>query len=106
MDVLVNGLAFGESPRWYDGRLWFSDFGANEVRSVDLDGRVELVADVPGMPMGLGRLPDGRVLIVSARDGRLLRREPDATLASHADLAGLGGGHPWSDLAADRRGNA
>jgi sugar lactone lactonase YvrE len=27
----MTALVFGESPRWHDGRLWFSDMGANEV---------------------------------------------------------------------------
>jgi sugar lactone lactonase YvrE len=104
--ILLTGLVFGESPRWHDGRLWFSDMGANEVRTVDLDGRSEVVADVPGMPMGLGWLPDGRLLIVSSQDGRLLSRDSDGTLTTYADLSGLGSGHPWSDMVVDGRGNA
>jgi sugar lactone lactonase YvrE len=103
--VLLSGLVFGESPRWHEDRLWFSDMGANEVVAVDLDGRSELIATIPGMPMGSGWLPDGRMLIVSSRDGRLLRREPDGSLAIHADLGALSA-HPWSDMAVDGRGNA
>jgi sugar lactone lactonase YvrE len=102
--ALMKGLAFGESPRWHDGRLWFSDFGANEVIAVDLDGNSEVIAHVPGMPMGLGFLPDGRLLAVSARDGRLLAG-PGDPLATYADLSGLSG-HPWGDLVVDGRGNA
>ncbi len=71
LHVLVTGLVFGESPRWHDGRLWFSGFGAREVVAVDLDGRSEVIARVPGMPMGLGFLPDGRLPAVSARDGHV-----------------------------------
>jgi sugar lactone lactonase YvrE len=103
--VLMSGLVFGESPRWHDERLWFSDMGANELIAVDLDGRSELVAHVPAMPMGSGWLPDGRMLIVSSRDGRLLRREPDGSLVTHADLTGLSA-YPWSDMVVDGRGNA
>jgi sugar lactone lactonase YvrE len=103
--TLLTGLMFGESPRWRDGRLWFSDMGAQEARSVDLDGNSEVVASVPGMPMGIGWPPDGRMLIVSARDGRLLRIEHDGSLATHADLTGLER-HPWSDMVVDGRGNA
>ena len=29
--TLMTGLRFGESPRWHDGRLGFSDWGAQEV---------------------------------------------------------------------------
>jgi sugar lactone lactonase YvrE len=99
------GLAFGESPRWHDDRLWFSDMGAQEVVAVDLDGNSEVIARVPAMPMGIGWLPDGPMLIVSALDGRLLRRAPDGSLATHADLTSLGR-HPWSDMVVDGRGNA
>ena len=103
--TLLTGLVMGESPRWHDHRLWFSDFGANQVRTVDLEGVSEVVAPVPGMPMGLGFLPDGRLLIVSARDGLLLRREPDGSAVTHADLTAFGP-HPWSDMVVDGRGNA
>ena len=103
--ILLNGLMFGESPRWRDGRLWFSDMGAGQVLSVDLDGKSEVVADVPAMPMGSGWLPDGAMLIVSSGDGRLLRREPDGSLATHADLSRMDP-NPWSDMVVDGRGNA
>ena len=87
LHVLLTGLVSGESPRWHDGQLWLSDFGAHEVIAVDLEGRGEVIARVPGMPMGLGFLPDGR-LAVSARDGRLLAAGPEGTLETYADLAG------------------
>ena len=29
--VITTGLAMGESPRWHDGRLWVSDWGAQEI---------------------------------------------------------------------------
>jgi len=74
--VLLDGLVFPEAPRWHDGKLWFSDLLAHQVRTVDLDGRTTLVAEVPGMPSGLGWLPDGRLLVVSMRDRRLLRLDP------------------------------
>jgi sugar lactone lactonase YvrE len=105
LQTLLTGLVFGESPRWHDGRLWFSDMGAEQVAAVDLEGNSEVVARVPAMPMGTGWLPDGRLLIVSALDGRLLVREPDGSLVTHADLTSLAD-HPWSDMVVDGRGNA
>jgi hypothetical protein len=38
---LLTGLAFGELPRWHDGRLWFSDWIAQEVIAVDLEARAK-----------------------------------------------------------------
>lgn len=105
LQTLLTGLAFGESPRWYNGRLWFSDFGAQEVVAVDLEGKKEVIAHIPGAPMGLGFLPDGRLLIVSMRDGLLLRREHNGKLVVHADLSKLSP-YPWSDLVVDGQGNA
>jgi sugar lactone lactonase YvrE len=103
--VLMSGLAFPESPRWHDDRLWLSDWGAHEVIAVNLDGTSEVIASVPSFPMCIDFLPDGRLLIVSANDGRLLRREPDGSLVTHADLTGLAD-HPWNDIVVDGRGNA
>ncbi len=61
--VLLDGLGFPESPRWHDGRLWFSDMGTNQVMTVDLDGNAETVVEVQGQPSGLGWLPDERLLV-------------------------------------------
>jgi sugar lactone lactonase YvrE len=105
LQILMTGLAFPESPRWHDDRLWFSDWGAHEVIAVDLDGKSEVIVRVPSFPMCIERLPDGRLLIVSASDGLLLRREPDGSLVTHADLTGLAD-HKWNDIVVDGRGNA
>jgi sugar lactone lactonase YvrE len=103
--VLVDGLAFGESPRWHDGRLWLADWGAGEVLTVDADGGTQVVARVDGLPICLDWLPDGQLLVVAGGAGRLLRREPDGTLVGHADLRSLVA-HPWNEVVTDARGNA
>ncbi len=103
--TLMTGIAFGESPRWHDGRLWFADWGAQELIAVDLEGRSDVVVRVPSFPFCVDWLPDERLLVVSARDRLLLRREPDGSLATHADLSGLSD-HPWNEIVVDGRGNA
>jgi sugar lactone lactonase YvrE len=103
--ILLTGLTFPESPRWRADRLWVSDWGAGAVVAVDLDGRSEVVARVASFPMCIDHLPDGRLLIVSSNDRRLLRQEPDGSLVTHAELAELAD-HPWNDIVVDGRGNA
>jgi sugar lactone lactonase YvrE len=103
LHILKTELAFPESPRWRDGRLWVSDWGAQEVLAIDLEGRSEVVARGESL-MCIHHLPDGRLLVVSST-GRLLRREPDGSLVTHGELAALGE-HPWNDLVVDGRGNA
>jgi sugar lactone lactonase YvrE len=90
--TLIGGLSFTECPRWRDGRLYVSDFYTHRVLAVASDGAVETLAHVPQQPSGLGFLPDGRLLIISMRDRKVLRREADGSLVTHADLSGLA---PW-----------
>ena len=103
--VLLEGLAFGEAPRWRDGRLWFSDFYRHAVYTVGPDGHEAHVVDVPGQPSGLGWLPDGRLLVVSMTDRRVLRQEADGTLVEHADLSSVATFHA-NDMLVDGEGRA
>jgi sugar lactone lactonase YvrE len=99
--TLLAGLGLVESPRWHDDRLYFSDWSAGEVLAVDLAGRSEVIAQVKSLPLCTAWLPDGALVIVSSPDGLLLRREPDGSLVTHADLGRPG----WNDIVADGRGN-
>ena len=99
--TLLAGRGLVESPRWHGDRLYFSDWSAGEVIAVDLAGRSEVIARVKSLPLCTAFLPDGRLVIVSSPDGRLVRREPDGTLVTHADLGQPG----WNDIVADGRGH-
>jgi sugar lactone lactonase YvrE len=64
-EVVLDGLAFPEGPRWRDGALVFSDMHAQRVVRLDpMTGDASTVVDVPELPSGLGWLPDGRTLFV------------------------------------------
>ena len=102
--VLLDGLGFAEGPRWHDDRLWFSDMATSKVVAVDLEGRAEEIVEVPGRPSGLGWLPDGRLLVVSMAERRLMRFE-DGALVEHADMSHLVN-HDCNDMVVDGRGRA
>jgi sugar lactone lactonase YvrE len=105
LTTLVSGLSFGEGPRWRDGHLYYSDFYQHQVNRVDEEGSVDLVAEVPTQPSGLGWLPDDRLLIVSMTDRKLLRLEADGTLQEHADLSSVAAWH-CNDMVVDASGRA
>jgi sugar lactone lactonase YvrE len=100
--VLLDGLAIGESPRWHDGRLWFSNWGTGEIVAVDLEGNSEVAERGPdGLGWATNWLPDGRMLITGPE---LLRVESDGSRVRHADLSDISP-FGWSELTVDGRGN-
>ncbi len=106
-ESLVEGMSFTESPRWRDGRLYFSDFHTHRVLAIDPEGSgsLETVATLEGQPGGIGWLPDGRMLVASKHERLVLRLERDGSLAVHADLRQLA---PWhvNEMIVDRAGRA
>jgi sugar lactone lactonase YvrE len=102
--TLVDGLSFTECPRWRDGRLYVSDRYTHRVLAVSIDGTVETYAETD-LPAGLGFLPDGRLLIISMRDSKVLRREHDGSIVEHADLTALAPGL-LNDMLVDHDGRA
>ncbi len=101
----MTGIEFGESPRWHDGRVWVSDWAAGKVHSVAADGTATVEAEVASFPLCFDFLPDGRMLLVSSADRALLRRGPDGSLTTHADLAPVAT-TPWNDIVVSDRGHA
>lgn len=102
--IVAEHLAFPEGPRWHDGALWWSDMHGHRVCRL-VGGAVETVCAVPTRPSGLGWLPDGRLLVVSMVDKRVLRLELDGSLVTHADLSALAP-RRCNDMVVDDRGGA
>ena len=104
-DVLYKGMSFGEGPRWHDGRLYVSDFHTHRVLAIAMDGKAEIVAQLSDQPSGIGFLPDGRMLVVSMHDRKVMRREHNGSLTVHADLSGVS---KWTinDMLVDQDGRA
>ena len=105
IQVLAEGVYFGEGPRWRQGRLWFSDFHAHAVMSVSLAGDLRTELEIDDQPSGLGWAPDGSLLIVSMIKRLVLRRLADGQLEVHADLSGVADFH-CNDMVVDALGRA
>lgn len=102
--LLRDGLGFPECPRWHGDRLWFSDMDARRVMTVGLAGDVDVVAELDDRPAGLGFLPDGTPLVVSA-DRRQVLRVGSGGTSVHADLSSLPA--EWlNDMVVDGEGRA
>jgi sugar lactone lactonase YvrE len=99
--VLLSDLAYVESPRWHEDRLWFAHWGTQEIVAVGLDGNSEVVGHgPPGLGWSIAWLPDGRLLVTG--EG-LMRQEADGSMVQHADLSSLSG--DWNEIVVDGRGN-
>jgi sugar lactone lactonase YvrE len=99
---LVSGLAFPESARWHDGRLWFAHWGSGQVVAVGMDGASEVMATGPdGFGWSIDWLPDGRLLTTGPR---LLRTEPDGSAVEHGHLQDVAA-HGWNEIAVAANGD-
>jgi sugar lactone lactonase YvrE len=104
--VIADGFAMGESPRWREGLLWFSDWGAGEIIALDLEGNRAATINVPfELPFCFDWSPDGSMLVVSGREARVVRRDVDGTFATFADLSTIST-NPWNEIAVDAVGRS
>ena len=107
--IVLDGLVFGEGPRWHNDRLWFSDMHDQIVYAFDpVNGAAEKICVVPNDPSGLGWTPEGDLLVVSMRDRTLLRlagSRAGAELTTVADLSAFAIYH-CNDLVVDHEGRA
>lgn len=84
--VLAGGFAYGEGPRWHDGRLWFADVHGGAVMTLGEDGVFDVAVQTEH-PSGLGLLPDGTLVISTLFDPMVRRVGPDGVSDLH-DLSG------------------
>jgi sugar lactone lactonase YvrE len=102
--VLTSGFHFVEAPRWRNERLYFSDFFGPSVYALDSEGKVHTVCSIPGQPSGLGFDLEGRLLVVSMLDRKLMRLQ-GSQLVEVADLTDLSPA-PLNDMVVDASGRA
>lgn len=103
--LVADGLTWPESPRWHDGRLWLSDVHGFRVMRGDDDGTLREHLRVPGRPAGLGFGADGRLLVATALDRKLLWVGADGAVTEAADLAPLARCY-LNDMVLDAAGRA
>jgi sugar lactone lactonase YvrE len=102
--TVLEGLAFAEGPRWHDGALYFSDMHDGIIWRLTPEGVKTKIAEVPGLPSGLGWLPDGSLCVVSMTD-RLLLRHNDQGFTTYAKLT-FDTPYPINDMVIDHTGRA
>jgi sugar lactone lactonase YvrE len=83
-----HGMKFTESPRWRDGHWWFLDIHGQAIRTVDLQGRLETMLELPFKPNGFGFRRDGSVMVGDAL-GRKIHRWDGDKLTPVADLGAM-----------------
>lgn len=104
LETLADGFVFLEGPRWQVDRLWVSDVFGNAVYTVSESGKRSFIAAFPQGASGISILPDGRVVVVSMRDRKLMEIGADGALSVYADLSGHFE-HFANDTVTDRDGN-
>ena len=102
--LLIDGVDFGEGPRWHDEAFWYSDFYQRRVYRIGDDGEQTVVVQIDDRPSGLGWLPDGDLLIV-AMSARHLLRFDGSEVSVHADLSEFAS-NKCNDMVVDAVGNA
>ena len=103
----VEGIVFGEGPRWHNDRLWFSDGPAGRVCSVGEGGDVAVEAAVEHAS-GLGWLPDGTLVVSALCEPKIHHVDAQGVVVATYDLSNLAwstndlfvapGGHGYVDL--------
>jgi len=104
LETLAEGFNFLEGPRWHQQSLWVSDMWSHTVYKVSEEGVTEKVASIPQRPSGLNFLPDGRLVVVSMADRKLLSVSPDGQFVEYADLSRFSESD-INDSAVDGEGN-
>jgi sugar lactone lactonase YvrE len=104
LETLADGFIFLEGPRWHDGQLWLSDMRGETVYTLSEAGKCSKVASFPKHPSGINFLPDGRVVIVSMQDRKLMQVEAGGKLSEYADLSSMVS-YDINDTVCDASGN-
>jgi sugar lactone lactonase YvrE len=104
LKTLAEGFVVLETPRWRGDRLWMSDVFGEAVYTMSEGGESTLVARVPGRAAGISILPDGRCVVVSQANRKLMLVGADGALSVYADLSSFAP-YDLNDTVCDELGN-
>lgn len=98
---LTEGLKFGESPQFHNGKLYVSDMTGRKIYTIDgRTGAKEVLVEVEQQPNGIAFLSDGSLIYSSMFDGKLYRLA-DGVSELYVDLSSLMTGYP-GDMVIDQ----
>jgi sugar lactone lactonase YvrE len=102
-ELLAQGMAFPEGPRWHDGRLYLVDHLLGHVYLLG-DSGLETLVELSAGASGMGWTPAGDHLIVSMHDRRIVRFV-DGELVETTALGEMVPG-PLNEMVVGPRGDA
>jgi sugar lactone lactonase YvrE len=105
IETLLEGLMFGESVRWHEGRAWVCDWHGGQVIALGPSGGADTVIRLGTFPVCIDWLPDGRLLAVAGGDAKVLRLELSGELSVHATLGEVSE-ERWNEVAVAADGTA
>jgi sugar lactone lactonase YvrE len=100
---LIDGLLFGESPRYHNGLLYISDMTGKTIYTIDRAGNKNVLLEVENQPNGMCFGPDGSLIYSSMFDAKLYRRDGEGNDTLYADMSHVMTGY-CGDMAIDTTG--
>ena len=90
-NLVIGDLIFPEGSIWKDGLVYFSDIFSHEVVSLSLEGERKTVFFLEDdYPVGVGFLPNGKMVINSMLGKKLLIGDPDTgTISTYCDFSNI-----------------
>ena len=84
----VDGIVYGEGPRWHGDRLWFTDGLAGRVYSAGAAGDLAVEVEL-ARASGLGWLPDGTLVVSTLFSAELHHADAHGNVTAGYDLSDI-----------------
>lgn len=84
----VDGIVYGEGPRWHGDRLWFTDGLAGRVYSAGAAGDLAVEVEL-ARASGLGWLPDGTLVVSTLFAAQLHHADARGNVTATYDVSDI-----------------